>query len=121
MSTSLKIAWYGLAVFYIGGGINHFIKPDFYIGIMPDFFPAKNFLNIASGIAEIILGVLVLFPPTRKFACYGIIAMLISFFSVHITHLFQPPAIADGQYWLLVVRIPLQFLFIWWAWRVSKA
>jgi uncharacterized membrane protein len=121
MSGLQKISLYGMALFYIGGGINHFIHPEFYIGIMPDFFPVKELLNKLSGVAEIFFGILLLFPSTRKSATYLIILMLVAFFSVHITHLFHPPAAAAGYYWVIVLRIPLQFLLIWWAYKVSRA
>lgn len=109
-----------MSFLYIGAGINHFINPRFYLSIMPKFFPMQNTLNIISGIAEIILGIGLLFASTRPISAYLIIAMLIAFFAVHIPHLFQPPKIAQGKEWFLYVRIVLQFVLIYWAWSVSK-
>ncbi len=120
MTTIQQIALYLMAFLYAGAGINHFINPRFYLGIMPKFFPMPNLLNQLSGIAEMVLALGLLFASTRQISAYLIIAMLISFFAVHITHLFQPPKMAQGKEWFLYVRLVLQFALIYWAWCVSK-
>ena len=120
MSIIQQISLYVMAIFYAGAGVNHFIKPKFYLSIMPSFLPAHNLLNQISGAAEIILAIGLFFKPTRMISSYLIIAMLISFFLVHISHLFQPPKLAGGRYWIIVLRIPLQFVLIYWAWVVGK-
>lgn len=119
MTTLQQLSLYAMAFLYAGAGINHFINPKFYLGIMPKFFPMPNLLNQLSGVAEIILAIGLLVASTRQISAYLIIAMLISFFAVHISHLFQPPKMAQGKEWFLYVRIILQFLLIYWAWVVS--
>ena len=79
-----------------------------------------NLLNQISGIAEIVLAISLLLTSTRQISAYLIIAMLVSFFAVHIPHLFNPPKMAEGKEWFLYVRIVLQFVLIYWAWCVSK-
>ena len=121
MTTIQQISLYVMAFLYAGAGVNHFINPKFYLGIMPKFFPMPSLLNQVSGIAEIVLAVGLLFASTRQISAYLIMAMLIAFFAVHITHLFQPPKGAEGyKYGFLVVRVLLQFVLIYWAWCVSK-
>jgi len=61
MSMSLII----MAVLYILAGINHFVMPRFYMRIMPRYIPFHRFMVIASGIAEIVLGALLLMPEYR--------------------------------------------------------
>ncbi|MFN8282208.1 MAG: DoxX family protein [Chitinophagales bacterium] len=120
MTTLQQISLYVMAFGYTFAGINHFRDPKFYISIMPKFFPIPSTLNILSGIAEIILGIGLLFASTRQISAYLIIAMLISFFAVHIPHLFHPPKMAQGKEWVLYIRVALQFVLIYWAWCVSK-
>ena len=120
MTTLQQISLYVMAAFYAGAGINHFVNPKFYLSITPKFFPLPNLLNQVSGIAEIILAIGLLFASTRQISSYLIIAMLISFFAVHIPHLFSPPKMAQGREWFLYVRLVLQFALIYWAWMVSK-
>lgn len=120
MTTFQSISLYIMAALYALAGINHFVQPKFYLAIMPKFFPMPNLLNQLSGVAEIILAIGLLLASTRKLSAYLIIAMLIVFFAVHIPHLISPPSLAKSKYWIVVLRIPIQFLLIYWAFVVSK-
>ena len=120
LTTLQSISLYLMASLYGIAGINHFRNAKFYLSIMPSFFPMPGFLNAASGVAEIALAVGLLFTSTRKISAYLVIAMLIVFFVVHISHLITPPKMTDGRYWLLVARVPMQFVLIYWAWKVSQ-
>jgi uncharacterized membrane protein len=62
-----------LSVFYILAGLNHFIHPDFYLKITPSYMPHPLALVYISGVAEILLGIMVLFTRYRKAACLFII------------------------------------------------
>jgi len=120
MTILQQISLYGMAAFYAIAGFNHFKNPKFYLSLMPKFFPAPNLLNQLSGIAEIVFAIGLLFTPTRQISSYLIIALLISFYAVHIPHLIHPPKIAEGKYWFLIVRLFLQIVLIYWAWIVGK-
>ncbi|MEO6668815.1 MAG: MauE/DoxX family redox-associated membrane protein [Ferruginibacter sp.] len=112
-----------MSVFYLAAGINHFYKPEGYYKIIPPFFTNPEFINICSGIAEISLAVLLLIPQTRKFACYGIICMLIAFIPAHIYMIKVGFCIKDFclPQWALWMRLVfLQPLLIFWAWKNRK-
>ena len=118
-----KVKWASLVVMgllYIGLGINHLVNPHMYEGIMPPYLPAPRFLIYLSGVCEIALGVLVLVPVTRKWAAWGIIAMLLAFMPVHIHMLVHAAEYPGIPYWALVARIPLQGVFILWAWWYTR-
>ena len=57
--------YYFMAVFYIVAGIGHFVKPKWYLRVMPPFFPSHRTLVILSGVVEILLGI-GLFSPMVK-------------------------------------------------------
>lgn len=107
---------YLMAVIYIIAGIMHFIKPKVYLRIMPRYLPAHKLLVLLSGLTEIILGIGLLFPQTKDLSIYGLMLMLTIFFLVHFYMLSSKKAGAGIPYWLLIARIPLQFVLIWWAW-----
>ena len=112
-----------MAIFYIIAGVNHFINPEGYEKIIPPFFPAIEIINILSGIVEILLGILVFIPTTRKAACYGIIVMLIAFIPAHVYMI--KTGFCAGEFclpgWALWLRLlVLQPLLIFWAWKNSK-
>lgn len=117
---SLKnIALIIMTVFYLVSGINHFLHPGNYYALIPPYLPFPGFINIASGIGEIVFGTLLIFPKTRKAGVYGIIALLILFIPVHI-YMIQKGGCMSPQMcipaWLAWVRLfPLQFILIAWA------
>ncbi len=123
MTQFLIFSLYFNAVVYIAAGIFHFVKPKLYLYIMPPFLPAKTTLNYLSGLAEIVLGAGLLWQSTRLWASYGLIALLISFFAVHIGHLYyEPAAFSKVKYKkaLLWGRILLQFVLILWVYAIGK-
>ena len=67
-----KFLIYSMGYFYLVAGVNHFNTPDFYLPLIPPFFPNPELINILSGVAEILLGLGVLYLPTRKRAAWGI-------------------------------------------------
>lgn len=123
-----KIFLYLMVFFLLGGGTNHFISPATYVNIMPSWFAAKEWLNYLSGAAEIVLALLLIPEKTRTFASNMIILMFISFFLVHIGHLFEPPVIISNgktlvdfrgdMYYGLYGRILAQFGLIYWAYKI---
>lgn len=107
---------YLMAIMYVFAGVIHFLKPAMYMRIMPRYLPAHKTLVYLSGLAEIVLGVGLIFPETKNLAIYGIILMLTIFLLVHFYMLSSEKAGAGIPKWVLLLRIPLQFLLMWWAW-----
>lgn len=105
-----------MAGMYILAGLMHFVKPKMYMRIMPRYLPNHKFLVLLSGVAEIVLGAALLFSETKAFAIYGIIVMLVIFLLVHFYMLSGEKASAGIPKWLLILRIPLQFFLMYWAW-----
>jgi len=110
------IGLYIMAAVYIVAGIMHFIKPKVYIRVMPNYLPNPRALVFWSGIAEILLGIGLCLPALKTISIYGIIAMLIVFLLVHFYMLSSEKASAGIPKWILILRIPLQFGLMYWAW-----
>lgn len=106
---------YLMATIYIFAGIMHFIKPKVYLRIMPRYLPNPKLLVSLSGVAEIMLGIGLCFPATKNLAISGIIAMLLVFLLVHFYMLSGKKAGAGIPQWVLLLRIPLQFGLMYWA------
>ena len=107
---------YVMAALYVFAGIMHFVKPKMYLRIMPRYLPNHKLLVGLSGIAEIVLGIGLCFAATKVMSVYGIIAMLTVFLLVHFYMLSSKKAGAGIPKWLLILRIPLQFVLMYWAW-----
>ena len=110
-----------LALFFIAGGINHFINSDIYVAIMPTYLPAHLELVYLSGLFEILGGIGVVLSPIRQWAGYGLIALLIAVFPANIYMAMNPDKFVDiVSAWILYVRLPLQFLLIWWTFWATR-
>lgn len=108
-----------MAIAYVGAGVNHFISPEFYLPMMPPWLPAPEALLAISGLAEILLGVGVLVPMTRRLAAWGVVALLIAVFPANL-HM----ALADVHDMPLafhIVRLPLQAVLVLWAYWYTRA
>lgn len=111
---------YLLCVFFALAGLNHFINPAFYLKIMPPYLPWHLFLVYLSGFFETALGVIVIIPAVRRIAAWGLIALLIAVFPANVHMAINPelyPAISPLVLWL---RLPLQGVFIAWAYWYTR-
>ena len=115
-----KLSLFGLALFFIYFGIDHFINPEFYLSIMPPPFPLHAEAVYISGFFEILGGVCVLIPSLRKIAGWGLVALLICVYPANIYMAITPEAFPEISIELLYFRLPLQFLFIYWAYSVTR-
>jgi uncharacterized membrane protein len=116
-----KISLYLMVALYVLAGMNHFYNPAFYEGIMPAYIGYHTLLIYISGACEIILGLLLLPYYTRKAAAILITAMLLLFLWLHIQMLIDYCKTNNKHLWIVIIRLPLQFVLIWWAWSFSKA
>ena len=109
-----------MGAIYIFAGFMHFIKPKIYLRIMPRYLPAHKALVLLSGLAEIVLGIGLFFEGTKNFSIYGIIAMLAVFLLVHFYMLSSEKASAGLPRWALLLRLPIQFALMYWAFMYLK-
>ena len=119
------IGLYLMAGFYLFGGINHFRTPEFYVPLIPVYLPEPDLLNILAGIAEIVLAIGLLIPSTRKWAAWGVIAMLLAFIPSHVYFIQLSSCIPDvlcAAEWMGWIRLLLIHpLLIAWAWIYTRS
>lgn len=113
-----------LAIFFSLAGINHFVMPEFYYPLIPDYLPHRELINLAAGTAEIAAGIGLLIAPLRQWAVWGILALLTVFIPAHI-HFIRIGACAENSLcvplWVAWVRLLLIHpLLMLWAWYVRK-
>jgi len=111
-----------LALFFATAGILHFVFPANYIAIMPPWLPAHALLVQISGVCEIAGGVGVLIAWTRRLAGIGLIALSLAVLPANVQMLLNAHAADAGMWWqaVLVVRLPLQLLLIYWIWTATR-
>jgi len=113
---------YLISIIFIYAGVAHFTNPQFYIKITPSFIPFKQFLVDLSGVLEILGGLLILFNQTRKTGVYLLVGLLVLFFVVHFDMLFTFQVIENMllNKLLLLMRIIIQFILIYWVISLLK-
>jgi uncharacterized membrane protein len=108
-----------LALFFVGAGIMHFVKPRAYEAIVPDALPAHREIVAVSGVAEIAGGLAVLPARSARPAGWGLIALLIAIFPANVNMAVNAERFRQVPEALLWLRLPVQALLIAWVWRAS--
>lgn len=107
-----------LAAVMVFAGVMHFVSPRGYVKIMPGWLPAPKALVAISGLFEILGGVGLLIPATQRFAAWGLIALFVAVFPANVNMAINriPLGKKPMPTWALWARLPLQAVFIAWAW-----
>lgn len=111
---------YLLSVFFVLAGLNHFINPALYLKIMPPFLPLPLLLVYLSGFFEMILGGMLLVAALTHVAAVGLILLLIAVFPANIHMAINPQLFPDINPVVLWLRLPLQAVFIAWAYWFAR-
>jgi uncharacterized membrane protein len=120
MSRTKTASKYLLAIFMIGAGTMHFVRPDFYVKIMPPYVPLHRELVCLSGIFEVALGVSLLIPRFSRLAAWGIFALLIAVFPANI-YVYQHQDLVPAPPIMHLLRLPLQGVFLLWAYWHTRS
>lgn len=114
-----KIALYAFCLLFLAAGIGHFALESFFTGAMPEWVPFRKAIVYISGVMEIALAIGLFMKRTRYVAGFLIAVFLVLVFPVNIYM-----ALTGENYDLpgaaLWIRLPLQFVLIWWVLKVRK-
>jgi len=78
-----KLLIYVYVVFFISAGLNHFLNPQFYDAIVPDFIPFPRLIHQITGVIEIILP-LFLLTRFRKEAALLMMVFLVLLYGANL-------------------------------------
>ncbi len=93
------------------------MRPEVYLGFFPPGVPAPLLIAL-SGVLELAIGVATLVPKTRLWGARAILALMVVFLPLHVVDVFREhPAI--GTHLAALIRLPVQFVLIAWAWAIS--
>ena len=120
MTRGAVVRRWGLGLAFVAAGVNHFVNPDFYVGIMPPSLPWHAELVFWSGVAEVVFGLLALPARTAPLAGWGLVALLVAVLPANVHMAVNPDLFPRFPAWLLLVRLPLQGVLIWWAYRWTR-
>lgn len=122
---ALKIARYaGLAIvfaWFFVGGVAHFTSTDFFVAIVPPWVPYPLWAVYVSGVIEIVLALLILWPAVRPLAGWGLIALTIAVTPANVHMFMNPELFPDASQTAYGIRLVVQVLLlmlIWWSTRL---
>ncbi|MGH9777288.1 MAG: DoxX family protein [Candidatus Acidiferrales bacterium] len=111
-----------MAAMFFFTGTDHFLNPGRYLPMMPPYVPLPMVMIYVSGFFELLGAAGLLLRRTRRWASYGLVALLLGVFQANIYVALKGSSV-EGlpdnplYYW---TRLPLQFVFIGWALWCSK-
>ena len=111
-----------LGVLMVLAGLLHFVSPEPYVMMMPDYLPWHLPLVYISGVIEIVLGIAVFIEPVRALAGLGLVALYIAVLPANVwmaSEGIQPPGMemSTPVAW---GRVAMQFVLMYWAWAVTR-
>jgi len=111
-----------LTIFMIGAGINHFRSPAPYLGMMPAELPHPELLVQLSGVAEILGGLGLILPQTRRLTAWCLIALFVAIFPANLNMALNHLPLGENPVpqWALWARLPLQLVLIVWAYWFTR-
>lgn len=119
----------GLVAAFLVSGTVHLVRPQVFEGIVPRALPAHRALVVGSGVAELVCAAGMLHPRTRCVAGPAAAALLVGVYPANVQMAVDavrsarrrrtPARVARAV--VTVVRLPLQWPLVSWAWRAGRA
>lgn len=118
-ATWLTSARAALALMFAFTAVSHFapMRHDL-IAMVPPALPRPDLLVFFTGIAELAGAVGLLFPVTRYWAACGLVILLLAMLPANISAARRGVRLRGRAATPLWLRVPMQVLFIAWAWVV---
>jgi uncharacterized membrane protein len=118
-----QLSLYSFIALYAVGGIMHFIFPEPYLEVIPDWLGDKMTMNYLAGAVELLIALLAIFSKTRKFAGIITILMLGAFTISHIYFIQNGSCISSFciPKWISWLRLfIIHPILMYWAWKISR-
>lgn len=117
----------GLAIvflWFMGGGIMHFVDAEFFVAIMPPYVGYHLEIVYISGVLEILGAIGILIRPLRAWAGNGLLLLVVFVSPANIHMWLHPELFPDVPETFLSIRLVVQvalLLLIWWCTRVPQS
>ena len=127
-SSRLDLPLAGLAALFLGSGTLHLVRPKVFEPIVPSALPDARKVVEVSGVAEIVCGLGLLHPKTRRIAGLASAALLVGVFPANVQMSVDAGKRANrkrtprsaGFFAGTVARLPMQWPMIKVALRAGK-
>jgi len=107
---------------FVFTGVSHFFIPDKFMEMMPPFIPAPLLMVYVSGFLEILGGIGLIIPRTRRAAAWGLILLLLAVFPANIYTALKNVQLGGFMSYPVYqwLRLPMQIVLIWWVWWTAN-
>lgn len=114
LPNTVKIGLFFVFCFFLGGGIGHFISPDSFVRIMPNYISPGLHLPAVyiSGFFEILGAFGLIHIKTRRWAGYGLIALVICVTPANVFMWTHPGLFPEVPESILGARLFMQVLLL---------
>jgi uncharacterized membrane protein len=110
-----------LAAFLLGAGIMHFVNPSFFDEIVPPWVPGSaRAATYASGVAEILVGLGIVFARTRRMALWSAAVLFVAVYPANLYMAWEWRDRELSERLIAYGRLPLQIPMIWWAVALAR-
>lgn len=99
---------------YLAAGVAHLRFPGPFVQITPGWVPAPELVVAATGVAEILGAVALMFVlPLRRAAAIALAAYAVCVYPANVKHAMEGIGAQDWRYH--APRLAFQPVFVWWA------
>ena len=116
----------GLGAGIGAAGVMHFVRPEFFDAIVPPWLPlSQRFWTLISGVAELVVGVMLFVPRWRRSGAIALFALLVVVYPANLYMTWDWRDRPAGEQVVSWARLPLQFVLFALArmasgpWRTS--
>ncbi|MGA0322324.1 MAG: DoxX family protein [Ilumatobacteraceae bacterium] len=116
----------GLGAGIGAAGVMHFVRPEFFDAIVPPWLPpSQRFWTLISGVAELVVGVMLFVPRWRRSGAIALFVLLVAVYPANLYMTWDWRDRPTGERVVSWVRLPLQFVLFALArmasgpWRTS--
>ena len=110
-------------LWFMGGGVMHFVDADFFVAIMPPYLGYHLEIVYISGVLEILGAIGILIPSMRQWAGNGLLLLVVCVTPANIHMWLNPELFVDVSETFLNIRLVVQvllLLLIWWCTRTPQ-
>ncbi len=119
-----SIAAVALSMFFLTAGSSHFVFPEYFRSLVPSWLGPAGLVVAAGGAAEVLVGVLILAPPSRSVGAWSAAGLITVYLVSHIDALRHAHRGHPSVLWRPVgvaARLAVNLGYIGWAVAVALA
>lgn len=120
MLTSRNLGLAFVFLWFMLGGIAHFVATDFFVAIMPPYIGFHREIVYLSGVFEILGAIGVLLPATRRWAGIGLFLLVVCVSPANIHMWLHPDLFPDVPPAFLSARLVIQLALLWLIWWCTR-